>query len=142
ALAAEQPSAVEPHHYRTLGVGLRLGLRRIDVQIETVLGVARRREHTALLLRAGAAEFGGLACFHPWRWLLRRPPAQVANGRRRIRNAEELADAVHGKPLNGARGDMNHAGLLGWLSKGGTMNDRNQRRDRCGDAPIHHDPTP
>jgi hypothetical protein len=90
ALAAEQAAAVKPHHDRKARPGLRFGSRREHVEIEAVFGLARRREHAALGLRAGVSELRRVQRLRPPCRRLRRPPAKLADRRFGIGNTEKL----------------------------------------------------
>ena len=102
-------AAVEPHHHRP-----RLRWRRVgrpDVQVEAILGLARgpldRRE-----LRAGRRPRVGLEDVLPGDDGCGRPPAQRADRRRDVRDAQELARAAVHVPLHVAVREVQQRALL------------------------------
>jgi hypothetical protein len=88
ALAGGQRAAVDPEHDRqVLRVPLPVAaIGRIDVQVQAVL-VRRRPADRGSLLRAVVREVSGVERSVPARVRPRRAPAQVADRRRRVRDA-------------------------------------------------------
>ena len=89
ALTEQEAAPVDPdHHGQEMRASLvRLG-RREHVEIETVLGQAGDPVRAGIL-RAVVRELRRVEHAGPARGLLRRPPAEVADGRRRVRDAAE-----------------------------------------------------
>jgi hypothetical protein len=116
ALAGHQRPAVNPHHdgpgaEAVLGAG-----RREDVQVQAVLrgaGDAERRGR----LRAVRRELGRVPYPVPAGGRLRRAPAQRADRRSRVGDAEELIRAAGGRAAkHAARGGDDRARTSGLLS--------------------------
>ena len=92
ALAADQRAAVDPHHHRQLRRRPRR-TRRVDVQEEAVLIRALLAEEPGGL-RARRAEGRRVQHLPPARVRLWRLPAELADRRGRVRDAQELLHVV------------------------------------------------
>src|SRR5580704_7607536 len=91
AFAGDESASVDPNHHRarTLEIG---GTGSEDIQEEAILGDGRSPERRGRL-RAVVGKVCGLQRLEPGSMGNWRTPAQIAYGRRGVRNTEEFADA-------------------------------------------------
>jgi hypothetical protein len=132
--AVDVAAAVDPHHHRRVPGR---GRRRPHVEVQAVLVVAREvLQRRVGELRAALAERGGVARRRPRRRLLGRLPAQIADRRLRVRDAEELqAGADHHALDVACRGrDPRGVGLVVAAAPGG---ESARREHTCTDQSSH-----
>jgi hypothetical protein len=107
-LPREVAAAMQPKDHRLFLAGPAAG-RDEHIEVEAVLsGARRRRIRRRADLRAGARVMGRVAWFAPRLDRLRRLPTQIADRRRRERNAKEDIHAVPGESADRAVGRGDH----------------------------------
>jgi len=100
ALTKKEAATVDPHHHRQEMRESLVGLwRREHVEIQTVLGQAGDPVRTGTLW-AVICESRRVEHAVPARGLLRRAPAEIADGRRRVWDAAEDLHTVDRKATN------------------------------------------
>ena len=133
ALADPEAPAMDPDEDPQRLAGLHGGSRHVDVQVEAVLTATRRGESTEVgILDAGLTDLGRIMRLSPGARSLWRPPAQFADRRRGVGNAQIGQHLTVIDPTHWAAVDLHDGGWLGCLGHADTEADAEGKH--CGKA--------